>query len=100
MNVFISDKELKKLYQKGISKKLKLPGNIIDKFFAIVQKISAATDIYDLWKDPSLNFEKYKDHYSIRLSGKYRLEMKVEWEDANDIRGDFYLFRISSHYGD
>ena len=63
MNVYIPDKDLKKLYVTGTSKKLKLPKDIIEKFFASVQKISAAKDIYDLWKDPSLNFEKYKDHY-------------------------------------
>ena len=100
MNVYITDKDLKNLYVTGISKKLKLRNDIIDKFFATVQKISAARNIYDLWKDPALKFEKYKDHYSVRLSGKYRLEMKVEWEDDDKSRGDFYLFRISSHYGD
>jgi plasmid maintenance system killer protein len=100
MNVYISDKDLKNLYLTGTSKKLKLRKDIIDKFFASVQKISAARDIYDLWQDPALKFEKYKDHYSVRLSGKFRLEMNVEWEDNDKIRGDFYLFRISSHYGD
>ena len=100
MNVYITDKDLKNLYVTGTSKKLKLRKDIIDKFFATVQKISAARDIYDLWKDSALNFEKYKDHYSVRLSGKYRLEMEVEWEDDDKSRGDFYLFRISSHYGD
>ncbi|TVR71905.1 MAG: hypothetical protein EA408_08100 [Marinilabiliales bacterium] len=100
MNVYIIDKDLKNLYETGTSKKLKLRKDIIDKFFATIQKISAARDIYDLWRDPALNFEKYKDHYSIRLSGKYRLEMKVEWEDEDKSRGDFTIFRISSHYGD
>ena len=100
MNVYIADKDLEKLYVTGISKKLKLRKDIIDKFFATVQKISAARDIYDLWKDPALNFEKYMDHYSVRLSGKYRIEMRVEWEGDDKSMGDFYLFRISSHYGD
>jgi len=44
---------------------------IINKFFATIQKIDAAKDIHDLWKDPSLNFEQYNTHYSMRLSGKY-----------------------------
>ncbi len=100
MNVYITDKDLKNLYVTGTSKKLKLRNVIIDKFFATVQKISAARDIYDLWRDPALKFEKYKDHYSVRLSGKFRLEMNVEWEDDDKIRGDFHLVRISSHYGD
>lgn len=81
MNVYITDKDLKNLYVTGTSKKLKLRNVIIDKFFATVQKISAARDIYDLWRDPALKFEKYKDHYSVRLSGKFRLEMKVGWEN-------------------
>lgn len=79
MDVYIDDKELEKLYETGNSKKLKLRQDIIDKFFATIQKIDAAKDIYDLWNDPSLNFEKYKKHYSMRLTGKYRLEMELKW---------------------
>lgn len=102
MNVFINDKELIRLYESGHSKKLKLPEPVINKFFATVQKIESATDIYDLWNDKGLNFEKLKGSnlYSMRLTGKYRLEMEVSWKDKDKTQGDFFLVRISSHYGD
>ena len=100
MDVYIDDKELEKLYVTGKSKKLKLRLEIIDKFFATIQKIDAAKDIYDLWKDPSHSFKKYEKNYSIRLSGKYRLEMEVKWMNNEQTIGEFHLFEISNHYGD
>jgi len=100
LDVHINGKELEKLYESGKSKKLKLRQDIIDKFFATVQKIDAAKNIYDLWNDPSLNFEKYKKHYSMRLTGKYRLEMEIKWMNEERTIGEFHLFAISSHYGD
>jgi plasmid maintenance system killer protein len=84
LEVYLENKELKKLYPTGKSNKLKLRQDVIDKYFAVIQKISAAKDIYDLWNDPSLNFEKYKMHYSMRLTGKCRLEMRVNW--MNEIK--------------
>jgi plasmid maintenance system killer protein len=103
LNVYIDEKELEKLYSNGFSKKLKLPELIIDKFFATIQKIEAASSIYDLWNDKGLNFEKLKgtkNRYSMRLSGKYRLEMIVNWKDQKETIGDFILVTISNHYGD
>jgi plasmid maintenance system killer protein len=100
LDVHINDKELEKLYESGKSKKLKLRQDIIEKFFATIQKIDAAKNIYDLWNDPSLNFEKYKKHYSMRLTGKYRLEMEIKWMNEERTIGEFHLFAISSHYGD
>jgi len=100
LEVYLDNKELQKLYVTGKSSKLKLRQDVIDKYFGVIQKISAAKDIYDLWNDPSLNFEKYKMHYSIRLTGKYRLEMRVNWMNETKTIGEFYLFQISNHYGD
>jgi plasmid maintenance system killer protein len=100
LDVFIDDKELEKLYETGKSKKWKLRPEIIEKFFATIQKIDAAKDIYDLWNDPSLNFEKYKKHYSMRLGSKYRLEIEVKWLNNEKTVGEFHLFEISNHYGD
>jgi toxin HigB-1 len=100
LEVHIDDKELVRLYESGKSKKLKLRQEIIDKYFATIQKIDAANDIYDLWHDPSLNFEKYKKHYSIRLTGKYRLEVEIKWMNDEKTIGEFHLVAISNHYGD
>lgn len=103
MEVHLNDKELEKLYTTGKSAKLKLPENIIDKFFATIQKIEAAMTIKDLLADNGLRFEKLKgsaNRYSMRLSSKYRLEMEIEWIDDKLTVGKFYLKKISNHYGD
>lgn len=103
MDVILNDKELEKLYATGKSKKLKLPEPVIEKFFATIQKIDSAINIYDLWKDSALRFEKLKgagNRYSMRLTGKYRLEMKVEWNGEPPTIGKFFIEEISNHYGD
>lgn len=103
MNVHIDDKELLKLYGIGSSKKLRLPEIVIDKFFATIQKIESASSIHDFWKDSGLKFEKlrgFKSRYSMRLTEKYRLEMEIEWKNAENTIGEFLLIQISSHYGD
>ena len=94
MDVHINNKDLKTLYVTGNSKKLKLRADIIDKFFAVIQKIQAAENIYDLWNNPALSFKKYKDHYSIRLSGQYRLETEVKWLNDKKTVGEFHLIEI------
>lgn len=103
MDVFIHDRDLEILYTTGRSKKLKLPANVIDKFFATVQKIEAAATIYDLWNDKGLRFEKLKgtkNKWSMRLSQAYRLEMEISWVDEKESIGQFFLLTISNHYGD
>jgi proteic killer suppression protein len=103
LNVHINDKELLKLYETGSSKKLRLPETVIDKFFATIQKIESATSIHDFWKDSGLRFEKlrgFKNRYSMRLTGKYRLEMEIEWKNTENTIGEFILIEISTHYGD
>lgn len=103
MIVNIDDKDLIKLYETGSSKKLRLPESVIEKFFATVQKIESATNIHDFWKDSGLKFEKlkgYKNRYSMRLTGKHRLEMEITWTNNDQTIGEFYLITISTHYGD
>lgn len=103
MDVIIDNKELEKLYTSGQSKKLKLPELVIDKFFATIQKIESSVSIHDLWADKGLRFEKLRgttNRYSMRLSGKYRLETEVIWIDDKQTIGKFYLQTISNHYGD
>lgn len=103
MNVHINDKELIKLYEAGSSRKLRIPENVIDKFFATIQKIESATSILDFWKDSGIKFEKlkgFKNRYSMRLTGKYRLEMEINWENPEQTIGEFIIMKISSHYGD
>jgi proteic killer suppression protein len=103
LDVFLDDKELERLYESGKSKKLRLPDQVTEKFFSVIQKIEASVNIYDLWADKGLKFERLKGSeklYSMRLSGKYRLEMEVEWKDDKQTVGKFHLLTISNHYGD
>ena len=103
MEVFLADKQLEALYTTGQSKKLKLPEQVIEKFFATVQKIEASVTIHDLWADNGLHFKKLGgkgDHFSMRLNNKYRLEMAIEWEDDEQTIGKFFLLTISNHYDD
>ena len=103
MEVCIDDKEIERLYTTGRSKKLKLPHHVVDKFFATVQKIEAAVTINDFWHDKGLKFKKIKGEksvYSMRLSRKYRLEMKVKWSNGERTIGVFSLIAITNHYKD
>lgn len=68
-----------------------------------MQKIEASISINDLLADKGLRFEKlrgFENRYSMRLSGKYRLEMEVKWNDDKRNIGKFFLLTISNHYGD
>lgn len=101
MDFTFRNKELEKLYTTGKSKKLRLPADIIEKFFARLQQIEAANDIYDLWNDKGLNFEKMvntENSYSMRLKIKYRLEMDIDWKNNELTIGDFIITDISNHY--
>lgn len=101
MEVKIDSKELEELYRTGKPRKLKLPGPVVDKFFATIQKIEAAETIHDLLADKGLNFEKLKAHenrYSMRLNRKYRLEMYITWKNEAQTVGVFFLITISNHY--
>ncbi|AQT68228.1 Toxin HigB-1 [Anaerohalosphaera lusitana] len=98
------DKNLIKLYTTGKSPKHRgLPKNVVVNFVARVNEIDAAVDIYDLWKKPALKFEKLKgkkDYCSVRVTGKWRLEFKVDWEDEEHTRGFCWITALSNHYGD
>ena len=100
MEVHIGNKELVKLYETGKSRKLKLPQNVIDKFFACIQKIDAATDIYDFWNDKALNFKHLQGEniYSMRLTIQFRLEMTIEWSNNSCTIGIVNITEISKHY--
>lgn len=101
MEFRFENKDLEKLYTSGKSRKYRLSEDIIDKFFARIRQIESANDIYDLWNDKGLNFEKLKGHdsiYSMRLKLKYRLEMLVEWKSADQRTGAFIILDITNHY--
>lgn len=105
MEVHIDDKDLLKLFGGETPKRLRgLPPAVVEKFFAAIQLLQNVTSIMDLRQFPGYNFEKLKGNLqgkcSMRLSGKYRLEMDVEWTNPEQTVGVFTLTAISNHYGD
>jgi len=103
LEVKVDDKELIKLIETGKSRKLRLPDNVAQEFFAALQEVEFAGTIHDLWKRPKRKFEKLRGHasrYSMRLTGKYRLEMEVTWTNTEKTVGIFLIDEISNHYGD
>lgn len=101
MDFRVDNKDLEKLYTDGRSRKYRLPDDIVDKFFARIRQIESANDIYDLWNDKGLNFEKlqgFESRYSMRLKLKYRLELIVEWQNNVNTVGEFVILDITNHY--
>ncbi len=101
MEVVFNNKKLETLYTTGKSNKYKLERAIVESFFEVVAILEAAKDIYDLWKQPSLNFEKLTNSeiYSARINKKWRLEMSIDWQDEKSTIGIIGIEEISNHYG-
>ncbi|MBU2446830.1 MAG: type II toxin-antitoxin system RelE/ParE family toxin [Bacteroidetes bacterium] len=102
MEFEIENKELLKLYKTGKSRKYRLQPAVLEKFFMRIQQIEAALTIYDIWNNPSLNFESLKgtNRYSIRVDRKYRLEFEIDWHNEESTIGKFIIKELSKHYGD
>ncbi len=102
MKIEFLNKDLLKLFTTGKSKKYRLEQRIVRQFFEVVASIQAAKDIYDLWNEPSLKFEKLQGHdkrHSLRISHKYRLEVEIEWQNEEQTIGIVGIDEISNHYG-
>ena len=102
MKVKIENKHLIELYTTGASRKYRVPANVAVEFVAAVGELQSAVTIYDMWKEhPKRKFERLKGHansYSMRLTVKYRLELSVNWTDADNTIGDFTVEDVSNHY--
>jgi plasmid maintenance system killer protein len=90
------------LLESGKSRKYRLPGDVMKKLAMRVQQLEAAHTIHDLWKLPSLNFEHLhgSDTYSVRVTGKWRLEMTISWDDKEHTNGTIFITELSNHYGE
>jgi len=102
VKVSFGNRKLAALYTSGKSTKYRLPPQVLKKFFMRVQALEAATSIYDLWKNPALNFERLEgtDRCSVRVDGSWRLEFTVAWEDDPPTKGEITITELSNHYGD
>jgi len=102
LKVEFRNAQLQKLYEEGRARKYPLDAAIIRRFVKVVEWLKAARDIYDLWKLPSLNFEALQgssERYSARVSGKYRIEMEIDWENEEKTNGLVGIVELSNHYG-
>lgn len=100
MELEFINKKLEKLYETGKSPKYKVDQQVLYGFFEAIAILEAAKDIYDLWGQPSLNFEKYKTWYSVRANKKWRIEFDVDWENTEKTIGLIKIKELSNHYGD
>lgn len=101
MQIEFKNRHIAQLYQEGKCKKYPLPPEVITKFFMRIQQLEAAIDIHDLWKTPSVNFERlrgFENRYSLRLDRKWRLELEINWEDKEKTKGIVYIIELSKHY--
>ena len=76
MDFIFRNKELEKLYTTGKSKRLKLPSDIIEKFFARLQQDKPT--IYNEWRNNTMSTKNWKNN-----------ELTI---------GDFIITDISNHY--
>lgn len=101
MEFIFGDKELITLYCSGESRKLKLPKGVAVKFVERVNRIEAADTINDLRIPPSMRFEKLegrKNTFSLRLTKEYRLEILIDFQDQEKLKGIVKIMKISKHY--
>jgi plasmid maintenance system killer protein len=68
VEIRFTNKKLEALYTEGKSAKYKLDDRVLQAFFEVVAILEAAHDIYDLWSQPSLNFERLKGSSKWRLT--------------------------------
>lgn len=100
METEFANKKLEKLFEAGSHPKYKIEPQVLESFIEVVIILDAAKDIYDLWQLPSLKFKKYKKGYSLRVSGKWRLEIDIDWENKEKTTGTIQIKELSNHYGD
>ena len=103
MRVEFKNKNLKELYEKGKSRKYRIPEGVRKNFFLRIEELEAALTVYDLWNSGALHFERlkgYENRFSLRLNVQYRLEMDIEWENEEQTIGKIYITELSKHYGD
>jgi len=78
-----------------------LPKGVAVKFVERVNRIEAADTINDLRIPPSMRFEKLegrKNTFSLRLTKEYRLEILIDFQDQEKLKGIVKIMKISKHY--
>lgn len=101
MQVQFLNAHIHALYSNGKSRKYPLQPQVLTKFFMRIQQLEAALTIHDLWKTPSLQFEKmqgFQNRFSLRIDISWRLEVEMDWQDEQKTVGTVKILEISRHY--
>jgi len=53
----------------------------------IVDDMMDKSNVNQMYRRPSWNLQKYKDHFSIRISKKYRTELDIMFADKTKTLG-------------
>lgn len=75
---------------------------MVKRYVKVVEICQNAVDIYDLWKLPSLKFEKlegFGNRFSARLNQQWRLELEMNWENQQKTTALIVVAEVSKHYG-
>ena len=102
MQIEFRIRHLRDLFEQGKSRKYSLPQQVIRRYIQVVEICQNAGDIYDLWRMPSLKFEKLQgseNRFSARLNRQWRLELEMSWVNREMTIAVILIAEISKHYG-
>jgi len=64
----------------------------------IVDDMMDKSNVNQMYRRPSWNLQKYKDHFSIRISKKYRIELDIMFADKTKTLGTIAILESNAHY--
>lgn len=101
MDIVFKDRELKDLAEFGKCKKgkyAKLPNDIVKRFLKVLMALRACSRKEDLFRYPSLRYEKLKgtDFDSLRVNDQWRVIIKIE--ENGFIIECIEIHELSKHY--
>lgn len=78
MKLTFKCKELELLYRDREYRHRKMPYEIQKSYALKCDFLECAESLYDIYARTSLHFEKYEDHYSIRITQQWRIELDID----------------------
>ena len=70
--------ELELLYRDRNYRHRKMPYKIQKSYALKCDYLECAESLHDIYARTSFHFEKYKDHYSIRITQQWRIELDID----------------------
>ena len=78
MKLTFKCKELELLYRDREYRHRKMPYEIQKSYALKCDFLECAESLHDIYARTSLHFEKYEDHYSIRITQQWRIELDID----------------------